>query len=112
MGDRRDRGQAAARYITAETGIPGLHYETVSNLIHAPAPYHLQLVTGKAHISLPRAMEALPRVGVPIVIRHNSYVSDSLRDAWMVMRASDFLPLLTMHYDANADRVAALTERG
>ena len=110
MGARRDRGLAISRYISSETGIPFMGFENRANVITSPRPYLFQLVTDRANEALPRAMKELPRTGVPIAVRHNLFVSDSITDAWFVMRGSDFMPLLKMHYEANADRVRAFTE--
>ena len=103
MGVRRDKGRALTRYLTGSTGIPFLTWNGLQNEIDAPPPYHIDITTSR---NLGNWHELIRGIGdgPSMAIRYDNALPD-VSHAWVAMKLSGFVPLLTAHYNTLQDRI-------
>lgn len=99
MGARRDKGLALARYLTGHTGIPLLAWNHDAGEIDAPHPYRMHVVTARSLTYWHEHLNAMPDDAPHMTIRYDHSLG-SIDAAWVGMRLSGFVPLLTKHYEA------------
>lgn len=95
MGKRSDKGNAIARFILGNTGMPGVSWN--QDVLSCPAPYSMSTTTGLtvAHWTDRIRVE---HQRMHIAIRYN-YSMDSVANAWVGMQLHQFVPILKAHYD-------------
>lgn len=69
------KGKAIARYLTAHAGIPMLHFDGRDNLISAPHPYSIRVVTDAHWWRYSEYVRATnDQTGIPFVVRYDGYI--------------------------------------
>jgi len=104
MGVRRDKGLALARYMTGTSGIPGLSWEGLHSEITAPPPYQIDVTTSRSLENWHDLIRGIDGDQPHMAIRYDNSLSD-VSQAWVAMRLSGFIPLLTAHYNTMKDRI-------
>ena len=103
MGVRRDKGRALTRYLTGATGIPFLHWNGIHSQIDAPYPYVIDVTTSRALANWHDQIRELGDL-THMAIRYDNSLPD-VSHAWVAMKLSGFVPLMTAHYQTMQDRV-------
>lgn len=104
MGVRRDKGRALTRYLTGTTGIPLLHWDGIHGCIDAPPPYKIDVTTSRSLSNWHDLIRELNVDAPHMVIRYDNSLPD-VSHAWVAMKLSGFVPLLTAHYNTVQDRI-------
>lgn len=102
MGVRRDKGKALNRYLTGTTGIPMLMWD--GSGIQAPSPYKIDVTTSRSLDNWHRLIREITDDKPHMVIRYDNTLPD-VSHAWVAMKLSGFVPLLTTHYESMQDRI-------
>lgn len=104
MGARRDKGRALTRYMTGSTGIPFLTWDGTHSKIDAPSPYRIDVTTSRSLENWHDLIRGISGDAPSMAIRYDHSLSD-VSEAWVAMRLSGFVPLLTAHYQTISDRI-------
>lgn len=97
MGDRRDKSNAVARYLTTNTGVPGWRFNG-TGMLDAPAPFYCTLTTSGILEKWTENIRELPHTGIPLTIRYDRHL-DHVGEAWVTMRLSDLAPILGAYWN-------------
>lgn len=104
MGVRSDKGKALTRYLTGATGIPFLAWNHAHSQIDAPYPYTFTVTTSRKLENWHDLIRGLDGPMPRAIIRYDNALPD-VSHAWVGMKLSGFVPLLTAHYNTIADRI-------
>lgn len=104
MGVRRDKGRALARYMLGGTGIPYITWDGASNALTAPPPYRIEMTTSRSLENWHDTIRGITGDSPHMAIRYDNSLPD-VSQAWVAMKLSGFLPLLTAHYETIKQRI-------
>lgn len=96
---RAPKLEAVARYLVTHAGVPGISSDGSSTLI-APYPLSIRVTTSLDYPYWLSDLSALSEKGVSMAVRHNR-MHDSVADAQVLMRLSQFAPLLHDYWVRN-----------
>lgn len=100
MAPRSRKVATVARLLGAASGVPFVRED--HGRIEMPEPYSAVVFTGRGTGEKYNAsLRSMPHRGVPMHIHYSAETTDSVGDAVVSMRLSDFAPLLGAHYEAN-----------
>lgn len=100
---RKDKGERIIRYITGNSGIPGISYQYEANAVNAPYPYKLGVTTAAQNWRFMQAVRELPHDRIGGIVRYDGYVQ-TVDEAVVGMRLDTFCQLLAVHYETIRER--------
>jgi len=106
---RKDKVNAVKRYLTAQSGIPLISWDGVSNRLDAPPPYAFCISTDLAGSRFFQNVNALSTEMIDVLIRYDAYI-DNVDKAVVAMPLRTFTKLLIPHYEQARPRVNTFIE--
>ena len=101
MGVRANKGNAIARYMLGNTGIPGISWNSTTGSISMPYPYIIDLTTSRKLQNWHDRLASYPEAASPIhaCIRYDNGM-DGIPSAWVGIKIDPFIQLITAHHES------------